>query len=65
MNQRDVDFFRPKHRRVVAVIVCLLWTVFEWATGAPFWGMIAGGVTFYAYWSFFHTYEEQDSSSDQ
>jgi hypothetical protein len=36
----------------------VLWSVFEWATNSPFWGMVSLGFVFYCYWMFFHTFEE-------
>jgi len=48
-------FFQPLWRRVVTVAVCLGWAMLEFATGAPFWGIIFGAVGAVAIWQFFLT----------
>jgi hypothetical protein len=37
-------FFAPLWRRVAVTGLCLGWGVVEFATGAPFWGVLFGGV---------------------
>ncbi|RAU19267.1 hypothetical protein DN062_03095 [Nitrincola tibetensis] len=59
MNQKEIDFFRPKHRRILAILLCLFWTAVEWLTGAYFWAVIASALSAYAYWSFFYTFDEK------
>ena len=49
MNEADRKFFRPKWRRVTATVFCFGWTLVEWLSGEPFWGMIAAGITFTVY----------------
>ena len=58
MRKTDLVFFQPLWRRVAATVFCVLWSVFEWATNSPFWGMVSLGFVFYCYWMFFHTFEE-------
>ena len=58
-------FFNPLWRRVVIVVLCLGWALFEFATGAPFWGMLFGAVGLWCAWSFFvkftpHPEDEED-----
>lgn len=65
MKQRDVDFFQPLWRRVAVTAFCVLWSLYEWLTGAALWGMITAGLAFYCYWSFFHTFEQQNSDTDK
>jgi len=40
-------------RRYVLVAVCLGWSVFEFATGVPFWGILFGALGVYAVWQLF------------
>ncbi len=47
------DFFRPLWIRVAVVAVCLGWGVFEFVTGAPFWGIVFAGMGAYALWQLF------------
>jgi hypothetical protein len=54
-------FFRPLWRRVLTVLVCLVWSVIEFATGAPFWGTIAIGLAGYGVWALFITYEADET----
>lgn len=49
----QIDFFRPLWRRVAVVTVCLVWASVEFLSGAPFWGMIFGGMGLYALWQLF------------
>jgi hypothetical protein len=66
MREADLVFFQPLWRRVAATVFCVLWSVFEWVTNSPFWGMVSLGFVFYCYWMFFHTFEEikpDDTSS--
>lgn len=49
----QVDFFLPVWRRVAVVIVCAVWSVFEFVTLAPFWGVVFGAIGIYAVWQFF------------
>ncbi len=62
MKDSEHPFFRPLWRRVVVVAVCLAWSVIEFATGTPFWGVIALGFTGYAVWQFFYLYMPVDES---
>jgi len=54
-------FFRPLWRRVLVLLVCLAWSAVEFATGAPFWGVIALGFGLYAVWAFFIAYEADET----
>ena len=49
----QVDFFRPVWKRVAVVLVCIGWSIFEFASGTPFWGIIFGGIGVYALWQLF------------
>jgi len=49
----QIDFMRPMWRRYVLVAVCLGWSVFEFATGVPFWGILFGALGVYAVWQLF------------
>ena len=58
MKDYEHPFFRPLWRRVAVVVVCVAWSIFEFVTGAPFWGTIAGGFAIYAIWQFFFLFKE-------
>ncbi|PTE10396.1 DUF3329 domain-containing protein [Mesorhizobium helmanticense] len=62
MKDSEHPFFRPLWRRVAIVAVCLVWAVIEFASGTPFWGMIALGFAGYAVWQFFYLYKPADES---
>lgn len=53
----DHPFFRPVWVRILVVAVCLGWAVLEFVTGAPFWGVIFGGLGAYAVWGFFFDFD--------
>ena len=50
---------------VAIVVVCVAWAIFEFISGAPFWGMIAGGFAAYAVWQFFILYKPVDPAAAQ
>ncbi|UUP18608.1 DUF3329 domain-containing protein [Nitratireductor thuwali] len=43
-------FFRPLWRRVLVVAICIGWGLFEFVSGAPFWGILFTGAGAYAAW---------------
>jgi len=49
----QVDFFLPVWRRYALIAVCAIWSVLEFATAAPFWGIIFGGLGVIAVWQLF------------
>lgn len=49
----QIDFFLPLWRRVLLVAFCLAWALFEFITGAVFWGIIFGSLGVYAMWQLF------------
>ncbi len=57
LKDYEHPFFRPLWRRIVVVAVCAIWSVIEFATGTPFWGVIALGFAGYAVWQFFYLYK--------
>ncbi|WP_332871656.1 hypothetical protein [Marinomonas shanghaiensis] len=64
MNEADRKFFRPKWRRVAATVFCFGWTLVEWLSGEPFWGIIAAGITFYCLWNFFYKFDDNQETSE-
>jgi len=63
LKDYEHPFFRPLWRRVAVVVVCVAWAIFEFATGAPFWGTIAAGFAAYAIWQFFFLYKPVDPAA--
>ena len=49
----QVPFFLPVWRRILLVGACFVWSIFEFATAAPFWGVIFGAFCCYALWQLF------------
>ena len=62
MKDYEHPFFRPLWRRVAVVAVCVIWSIIEFATGTPFWGVIALGFAGYAVWQFFYLYKPADEN---
>ena len=52
----------PARRRVAVVAVCVIWSIIEFATGTPFWGVIALGFAGYGVWQFFYLYKPADEN---
>jgi hypothetical protein len=49
-----VPFFLPVWRRVLAVVVPILWAFFEFSNGEAFWGLIfiaLGGTAGWKFWT--------------
>lgn len=57
VKDSEHPFFRPLWRRIALVALCLFWAGIEFATGTPFWGMIALGAAAYGVWQFFYAYK--------
>ncbi|WP_171133203.1 hypothetical protein [Ruegeria sp. HKCCA6707] len=49
----DIPFFLPVWRRVLVVIVPVLWAIFEFSTGALAWGLIFLGLGGIAGWKLY------------
>jgi len=47
------EFFRPLWIRVTVTAVTLGWSVVEFLTAAPFWGILFGAAGVWCGWSFF------------
>ena len=49
----DHEFFRPLGIRIVVTMIILGWGLFEFVTGAPFWGVLFGAMGIWCGWKFF------------
>ena len=54
-------FFRPLWIRVAITLVAALWSVFEFVSGSPFWGMVFGGFAALSVWGFFFDFDPDAS----
>ncbi len=59
MKEQDLSFFQPFWRRVVVTAFCIIWSIVEWTTASPFWGIVTTGIAFYCYWSLFLNFVEK------
>ena len=48
----DHPFFKPLWVRVGLVLFCAAWSLFEFATAAPFWGGLFTGISVVLAWQF-------------
>ncbi|MGP9791825.1 DUF3329 domain-containing protein [Roseinatronobacter sp. NSM] len=53
--------YRPLWVRFLLVVVALGWGVFEFASGAPFFGVIFVGVGFFVAWRFFVAFDQSSA----
>lgn len=53
-------FFKPAWRRVLAVLACFLWSVFEISTGAYVWASVFIAAGAYLFWQFFVCFKPED-----
>jgi len=58
-------FFKPLPLRVAVVAVCALWGVFEFVSGAPFWGVVFVGMAAIAFHGLFISFEPREPTSDE
>jgi len=58
-------FFKPLALRIAVVAICTLWSVFEFVSGAPFWGVLFGGIAAIAFHGLFITFEPREPKSDE
>ncbi|MFT3689628.1 DUF3329 domain-containing protein [Paenirhodobacter sp.] len=56
MFDLDNAFYRPLWIRLLLVACALGWGLFEFITGAPFFGVIFCAIGLYAGWRFFVTF---------
>lgn len=50
---RDHPIYRPFWVRLFIVVLTLIWTIFEFLYGEPFWGVIVGAVCLLSVYEFF------------
>jgi len=65
VKERDVNFFRPLWRRVAVTAVCAIWALLELWHGEQVWILITVGLTAYAVWNFFITFEKSPPKAVQ
>ena len=65
MKERDVNFFKPLWRRVAVTAVCAVWAALELWHGEQVWILITLGLTAYAVWNFFITFEKSPPKAAQ
>lgn len=56
MFDLDDAFYRPLWVRLLLVALALGWGLFEFVSGAPFFGVIFVAIGLYAAWRFFVTF---------
>ena len=61
MKDSEHPFFRPLWRRIVLVVFCAAWAVFEFWNGQAFWGTLAVGMAAYGAWEFLWNYSPKDA----
>ncbi|MFV0359001.1 DUF3329 domain-containing protein [Tropicimonas sp.] len=53
------EFYRPLWIRVTIVVLCLGWGAVEFISGAPFWGVVFGGIGLFAAHQFFIAFDPE------
>jgi hypothetical protein len=53
-------FFKPLWIRIAVVAVAGAWGVFEFVSGAPFWGVLFCGLAAAAFYGFFIVFNPRD-----
>jgi len=63
MFDLDHEFFKPLAVRLITSGVALGWSLFEFITGAPFWGVLFGALGVWCTWHFFLKSKPDQSQS--
>ncbi|AWC22789.1 DUF3329 domain-containing protein [Aminobacter sp. P9b] len=63
MNDQNHPFLKPLWRRIALVAFCAAWSVFEFVTGAAFWGTLAGGMAALGAYQFLYAYKPGDDAA--
>ncbi len=58
-------FYKPLWRRVAIVAFCLAWSIFEFVTGTPFWGVLSGAIGLYCGWQFFVVFDAKPDQEEE
>jgi hypothetical protein len=56
MIDLDHPYYKPLWARLLIVGSCAAWAGFEFYSGAPFWGVIVGGMGAYAAYKLFYEF---------
>jgi len=59
------EFFKPLWVRIATTAVAGGWSIFEFVTGTPFWGIIFGALAVWCGWVFFNGDFEVDSNKQE
>ena len=57
-------FFKPLWIRILVVVVPALWSVFEFVSGAPFWGVLFVAIAAAAFHGLFIAFNPRDKKKD-
>ena len=62
MQDQNHPFLRLLWRRIALVTFCTAWSIFEFVSGWPFWGVLAGGMTVVGVYQFLIAYKPDADS---
>lgn len=67
MNFLEVrtEFFRPKWRRVLMVVLVLGWAIAELVLGNPIWAGVVGAAWLYLLWAFFYAFDKGPAGKEE
>ncbi len=57
-------FYRKAWRRWLIIGICAFWCAFEFATGTPFWGILAGALAVYCWHVLIRTFPEGEGEGE-
>ena len=64
-SDADHPFFRPLWRRIVIVVVCLVWAALEFYGGSQNWAVIALGFAGYAAYVYLFRFTPPEENKNQ
>lgn len=56
----DHPFFRPLYRRILVVVVCFVWAVFEYTNGSDGWALLFLAMGAWSGWLLLVTWKPKD-----
>ena len=58
LSERDKHFFMPRWRRVLTLLLVVIWAASEWYFQQGFWAVLTTALAGWIYWQFFVRFDD-------
>ena len=65
MLELRIPLFKPLWRRILLVLVCLGWGIFENSLGNPIWALVFCAIGGFCAWQFFVIWKDPEEPKDE